>query len=64
MLFSHAADVMQATAYFLERENVRSLLDPVDEVRHKQILGKCHWKISPGDLSDWCDHPRRGPPWP
>jgi len=28
---SHAADVMQATAYFLERENVRSLLDPVDE---------------------------------
>ena len=23
---------MQATAYFLERENVRSLLDPVDEV--------------------------------
>ena len=40
MLFSHAADVMQATAYFLERENVRSLLDPVDEVRHKQILEK------------------------
>ena len=31
---SHAADVMQATAYFLERENVRSLLDPVDEVGH------------------------------
>jgi len=28
---SHAADVMQATAYFLERESVRSLLDPVDE---------------------------------
>ena len=40
MFFSHAADVMQATAYFLERESVRSLLDPVDEVRHKQILGK------------------------
>ena len=40
MLFSHAADVMQATAYFLERENVRSLFDPVDEVRHKADLGK------------------------
>jgi len=37
---SHAADVMQATAYFLERENVRSLFDPVDEVRHKQVLEK------------------------
>jgi len=28
---SHAADVMQATAYFLEKENVKSLLDNVDE---------------------------------
>lgn len=28
---SHAADVMQATAYFLEKENVKSLLDTVDE---------------------------------
>jgi high affinity cAMP-specific and IBMX-insensitive 3',5'-cyclic phosphodiesterase 8 len=28
---SHAADVMQATAYFLEKDNVKSLLDNVDE---------------------------------
>lgn len=28
---SHAADVMQATAYFLEKENVKSSLDNVDE---------------------------------
>lgn len=28
---SHAADVMQATAYFLEKESVKSLLDNVDE---------------------------------
>jgi len=28
---SHAADVMQATAYFLEKDNVKSLLDSVDE---------------------------------
>jgi len=28
---SHAADVMQATAYFLERENVKAQLDTVDE---------------------------------
>lgn len=28
---SHAADVMQATAYFLEKESVKSLLDTVDE---------------------------------
>ena len=30
-LCSHAADVMQATAYFLEKESVKSLLDNVDE---------------------------------
>jgi len=28
---SHSADVLQATAYFLEKENVKSLLDNVDE---------------------------------
>ena len=28
---SHAADVMQATAYFLERERVKAMMDSVDE---------------------------------
>lgn len=28
---THACDVLQCTAYFLERERLKSVLDPVDE---------------------------------
>lgn len=29
---THAADVLQATAYFLDRERIRQLVDPLDVV--------------------------------
>ena len=60
---SHAADVLQATAYFLEKENVSTYLDNLDSIIC--LIGQYLAPQVPGRVSALCfrsDHPRCGPP--